>query len=56
MKSECSDLFCNLSSFNPAIVPANIKTVFSGKSVHTVGGERHKPGACQIALPLILKE
>lgn len=50
-----SDLFCNLANFNPATVP-NIKAVFSEGSVHTVGGEGHKPGVCQIALLLILKD
>lgn len=56
MKSESSDLFCNLSNFNPAIVLTNIKIVFSVESVHTVGGETHKPGVCQTALLMILKD
>lgn len=48
--------FCNLSNFNQAIFPVNIKTMFSVESVHTVGGEGHKHALCQIALLLILKD
>lgn len=56
MKSESSDLFCNLSNFNAATVLAKIKTVLSVESVQTVGGEGQKTDICQTALLLILKD